>query len=142
MRIGEIADRAGVGVETVRFYEHKGLISQPLRPQNGGYREYPNETVRRIRFIRSAQKLGFSLSEILELLDYEAGPYARCSDVRERADAKLIEVQHKIDKLGRISHALEELILACTAEGPAKRCSIIESINNGDLHLDDAKHGE
>ena len=142
MRIGKVANQAGVGVETVRFYEHQGLIGRPLKPQNGGYRDYPTETVRRIRFIRSAQKLGFSLSEIAELLDYEAGPYARCSDVRHRADAKLMEVQRKIDKLGRISRALEELILACVADGPAKGCSIIESINNGDLHLDDASHGE
>ena len=64
MRIGEIAKNAGIGVETVRFYELKGLISQPLRPENGGYRDYPVDTVHRIRFIRSAQQLGFSLQEI------------------------------------------------------------------------------
>ena len=142
MRIGEVAYHASVGVETVKFYEKQGLINQPPRPQSGGYRDYTRETVRRIRFIRSAQKLGFSLNEISELLDYQAGPKARCSDVRGRAEAKLMEVKLKINKLGRIRHALEELVLACDVDGPAKHCSIIESINAGDLHLDDADRGD
>ena len=142
MRIGEIAGSAGVGVETVRFYEQRGLINRPPRPNDGGYRMYPEETVRRIRFIRSAQQLGFSLGEILELLDLKAGPDARCIDVRERARAKLTEVEVKIDKLGRIRGALEELISACPGKGPARKCSILEAISSGDLHLDTLNTGE
>ncbi|MEE9301503.1 MAG: MerR family transcriptional regulator [Alphaproteobacteria bacterium] len=142
MRIGEVADGAGVGVETVRFYEQRGLIGRPPRPNDGGYRIYPEETVRRIRFVRSAQQLGFSLGEILDLLDLKAGPDARCIDVRARARAKLVEVELKIDKLGRIRGALEELISACPGKGPARKCSILEEINSGDLHLDTLDTGE
>jgi Hg(II)-responsive transcriptional regulator len=135
MRIGEVAQASGVGVETVRFYEQKGLIGRPPRPSDGGYRSYPSEAVHRISFIRRAQDLGFALSEIAELLALEAGEDARCVDVRRRAENKREEVQARIDNLERIRGALEELIEACPGEGPARACSIIEAINRGDLHL-------
>lgn len=135
MRIGEVARQAGVGVETVRFYERKGLISQPPRPASGGYRDYSEQAVRRVSFIRSAQHLGFSLGEIAELLALEAGEGARCADVRRRAEAKRREVRVRIDRLERIGTALDALIDACPGEGPARRCSILEAINTGDLDL-------
>jgi MerR family mercuric resistance operon transcriptional regulator len=96
MTIGKAARKAGVGVETIRFYERKGLIDRPPRPNVGGFRVYPVETVERIRFIRQAQELGFSLREILELLSLRADPESDCADVRERAEAKLREVTRKI----------------------------------------------
>jgi len=142
MRIGETAKRAEVGVETIRFYELKGLIDQPPTPQNGGYREYSKYEVRRIRFIRSAQQLGFSLSEIADLLALKTGTVARCVDVRERASTKLSEVNVKIDNLERIKSALEALIDSCPGEGPARDCSILEAINDGNLHLDIASKGD
>ncbi len=74
MTIGEAARRAGVGVETIRFYERRKLISQPPKPSGGGYRSYPEETVDRIRFVRQAQELGFSLREIVDLLSLRADP--------------------------------------------------------------------
>lgn len=135
MRIGELAKQSGVGVETVRFYEQKGLVAQPLRPVAGGYRDYPHDAVQRIRFIRSAQHLGFSLEEVAELLDLEAGPSAQCVDVRERAQIKRQQVRAKIENLERIKAALDTLIEACPGEGPAQNCSILESINSGDLRL-------
>lgn len=135
MRISDVARESGIGVETVRFYEQKGLISRPLRPKGGGYRDYPAEAVHRIAFIRSAQSLGFSLSEIAELLALEAGDDARCADVRRRAERKREEVRHKIDNLNRIEKALDLLIEACPGEGPARTCSILEAINTGDLRL-------
>jgi MerR family mercuric resistance operon transcriptional regulator len=142
MRIGEIAEQSGVGVETVRFYEQKGLIAQPPRPATGGYREYPTDAVRRIRFIRSAQHLGFSLKEVAELLELEAGPAAQCVDVRERAEIKLREVVEKIENLERIKDALDNLIDACPGSGPAQICSILEAINSGNLHLGPVTKGE
>lgn len=142
MRIGEIAKEAGVGVETVRFYEQKGLIERPAKPRAGGYRDYPTQSVRRIRFIRRAQRLGFSLGEIVELLDLEAGADAGCADVRRQAEAKLKDVLARIDNLKRIKSALETLIDACPGKGPARKCSILEAIGNGNLQLDPMKKGD
>ena len=126
--ISKAAKRAGVGVETIRFYERKGLISQPPKPASGGFRVYPEETVARIRFIRQAQEIGFSLREIEELLSLRADPSADCSDVRERAVAKLEEVDRKMEQLGRIRSALNELIAACPGRGALRACSILESL--------------
>ena len=92
MRIGEAANAANVGVETIRFYERKGLINQPLRPVDGGFRTYPRDTVSRIRFIREAQELGFSLYEIEELLSLKSDPGSDCGSVRDRALKKRREV--------------------------------------------------
>ena len=142
MRIGELAKQSGVGVETVRFYEQKGLVAQPPRPVAGGYREYPHDAVQRIRFVRSAQLLGFSLDEIAELLDLEAGPSAQCADIRERAEVKRLQVQAKIENLERIRAALDTLINACPGEGPARTCSILEAINSGDMRLRPMAKGE
>lgn len=128
MTISKAAANAGVGVETIRFYERKGLIKQPPKPINGGFRVYPEETVARIRFIRQAQEIGFSLREIEELLSLRTDPSADCSDVRERAAAKLEEVEHKITKLQQIKSALNNLIAACPGRGALRVCSIMESL--------------
>ncbi len=113
MRIGTAAKTAGVSVETVRFYERQGLIGQPSRPIDGGYRSYPSATVGRIRFIRQAQDLGFALKEIDELLSLKADPSTDCADVRARASAKLEDVKVKIARLVAIQSALQDLIGAC-----------------------------
>ena len=128
LTIGKAATNADVGVETIRFYERKGLIEQPLKPLDGGYRIYPVETVARIRFIRQAQEIGFSLREIEELLSLRADPSADCSDVRERAAARLEEVDRKMEQLGRIRAALDKLIEACPGRGAIRACSIMESL--------------
>ncbi len=128
LTIGKAATKAGVGVETVRFYERKGLIEQPPKPLDAGFRVYPEETVQRIRFIRQAQEIGFSLREIEELLSLRADPSADCSDVRERATAKLKEVIRKMERLGQIQSALNELIAACPGRGALRTCSIMESL--------------
>ncbi len=114
--IGKAARMAGVGVETIRFYERRGLIEQPPKPALGGFRAYPDETVRRIRFIRQAQELGFSLREIDDLLSLRADPSSDAGDVRERAEAKLTEVNRKIGELERIRTALETLLAACPGD--------------------------
>ena len=128
--ISRAAREAGVGVETIRFYERKGLVAQPLKPMDGGYRIYPAETVDRIRFIRQAQALGFSLKEIDDLLSLRADPDAECEDVRKRAAAKLEEVVRKTAQLRAIQDALEELIRICPRRGPAARsCTILEALS-------------
>jgi MerR family mercuric resistance operon transcriptional regulator len=125
MQISTVAKRAGVGVETVRFYERRGLITQPRRPLDGGFRDYPAEIVDRIRFIRQAQDLGFALKEVDELLSLRSDPSTDCADVRERARAKLEEVNQKIVRLIAIRSALEGLVDACPGQGPAARCCSI-----------------
>ncbi len=104
------------------------MIEQPPKPENSGFRDYPFETVQRIRFIRQAQEIGFSLREIEELLSLRADPAADCSDVRERASTKLAEVNRKIAQLEEIRVALEGLIAACPGGGALRTCSIMETL--------------
>lgn len=128
LTIGEAARRAGVGVETIRFYERRGLIDRPHKPQGAGFRIYLPEQVKRIRFIREAQQIGFSLREIAELLSLEADPSADCSVVRGQAVAKLAEVRRKIAQLQRIGSALETLIGMCPGEGGLQACTILDTL--------------
>ncbi len=114
LTIGKAAAEAGVSVETVRFYERRGLIEQP--PKGEGYRVYPAEMVARIRFIRQAQQIGFSLREVQELLLLRADPATGCADVRRQAAQKIEEVDRKIAGLQRVRAALETVISACPAE--------------------------
>ncbi len=129
MTIGRVAENAGVGVETVRFYERKGLIAQPKRPEHG-FRVYSDDAVRRLRFIRQAQELGFSLREIEDLLALRTDPGSDCADVRERAVTKLDDVESKIRQLRRIRGALKQVIAACPGRGALNSCSIIEAMEN------------
>ena len=131
MTISQAARAAGIGVETVRFYERRNLIMRPSKPPDGGFRRYPPETIERIRFIREAQGLGFSLREIKELLSLRADPASDCGQVRERAVAKLGDVQRKIGELQRFRRALEELIAACPGRGALHVCSIMEALAAG-----------
>ncbi len=128
LTIGGAAKIAGVSVETVRFYERKGLIEIPSKPVDGGFRVYPKETIARIRFVRQAQEIGFSLREIEELLSLRADPAADCSDVRERAKTKLKEVETKMAQLGKIQSALNDLIALCPGQGALNACSIMDAL--------------
>lgn len=127
--IGEVAKQAGVNVETVRFYERQGVIDQPPQPDSG-YRQYSAELVDRILFIKHAQGLGFSLKEIQELLSLQLGKNATCQDIRQRAEAKLDDVEAKIGSLKRIKKELVKLIEACSGAGPTSNCPILSSIKN------------
>ncbi len=129
LTIGQVARDAGVGVETVRFYERRGLVERPARPPHGGVRAYPAATVARIRFIREAQQLGFSLAEVAELLSLRAAPAADCAAVRARTEDKLAEVERKIAGLERIRLALAALIAACPGEGALDACTIVEALD-------------
>ena len=125
---GELAKQAGVNVETLRFYERKGLLPKP--PQRAsGYREYPTESVGLIRFIKRAQELGFSLAEVRELLALRVRPGVSCAEVRGTAERKAIEVREKIADLRAIERALKKLIASCTGRGPLSECPILENLD-------------
>ena len=128
LTIGAAARQAGVGVETIRFYERRGLIAQPPKPPGAGFRVYSPEQVRRIKFIRQAQQIGFSLRETQELLSLRADPRADCSAVRDQAMAKLEEVRRKVEQLQQIGAALETVIAACPGSGELDTCSILDAL--------------
>lgn len=135
LRSGELADRAAVNVETLRFYERRGLLPEPPR-RKSGYREYPPETVERIRFIKRAQELGFSLNEIKELLELKVDPYTSCADVRDRARDKIADVKQKIRDLQRVQRALTRLADACPGEGSTEGCPILNLVRFEQSHRD------
>lgn len=127
LTIGTLADAAGVGRETVRFYERKGLVADPPRSE-AGYRLYPRETIGRLRFIRRAQELGFTLNEIAALLELRAESEAACEAVEARARRKLADVEAKIEDLKRIGDALGRLIDKCEARQSTGECPILEEL--------------
>src|SRR5437660_1810009 len=112
LTIGQVARSAGVGIETVRFYERQGLLTEPARRESG-YRQYPEDVVARLRFIRRAKELGFSLKEIKELLALRVDPDTTCAEVKRRAEAKIADVEEKIQALQRIKKALVQLTAVC-----------------------------
>jgi len=127
LTIGALARRAGVGVETIRFYERKGLVRRPPRPGTG-FRVYPEETVARIRFIRQAQALGFTLREIVGLLGLRITPGTDSAAVRTRAVAKLANVEARLAELERIRGALAKLIAGCSGRGAVTTCTILGAL--------------
>jgi len=128
LKSGELAKRADVSVETLRFYERKGLLPEPPR-RRSGYRQYPEESVGRIRFIKRAQEVGFSLEEIKELLALRVRPGTTCAQVRERAEHKVQEVRQKIADLKAIERALNKLTASCSGRGPISACPILENLD-------------
>lgn len=130
MTIGQVAERTDLGVETIRFYERQGLVPEPPRTA-AGYRQYPPETVDRLRFIQRAKELGFSLREIQELLNLRLDGGACASDVRERAEAKVHDIEARIRDLERMRTALAELTAACTGQGGSGRCAILDALDGG-----------
>ena len=129
LTIGKLARAAGVGVETVRFYEREGLLAQPPR-RRSGYRQYPPDTVRRVRFIRRAKDLGFTLREVGELLSLRVESSTTCAAVRGIANAKVADIEAKIAELTRMKAALERLARACRGKGPTGECPILDALED------------
>lgn len=127
MKIGELAERADVSVQTVRYYETRGLMPEPDRTPSG-YREYAERDLRRLQFIRRAQDLGFTLSEIGELLALRVDPTTTPEDVRRRARAKIDDTDAKIEELRRIRSALEHLLRECDAEETTADCPFLDAL--------------
>ena len=129
MKIGEVADRGGVNLQTIRYYEREGLLPQPPRLPSG-YRVYSEPTVRRVRFIKRAQELGFTLAEIRELLSLRIDHDRDRSEVRAIAEAKVADIQEKIRTLSSMKDALMRLTEHCRGHGPASECPILESLDS------------
>lgn len=113
LTIGKLAEMAGVGVETIRFYQRKELLREPKA--TSGFRTYSEEDAQRIVFIKKAQDLGFTLSEVKELLELNTRPRMTCATVKLKAQAKLEEIEEKIRDLNRMKESLEKLSKACDA---------------------------
>lgn len=124
LTIGRLAKAAGVGVETVRYYQSRGLLRVPAA--NGGFRIYPAATVHRIAFIKRAQVLGFTLDEVRSLLDLEDGRNRRA--IQSVAQARLEQIEDKLADLHRMRGALSDLLHRCRQTGPAQVCPIIETL--------------
>ena len=127
LRIGKLAEAAGVGVETIRFYERRGLLAQPER-QSSRYREYAADDVARIRFIKSAQQLGFTLHEIAELMRLEEDSRAQCGDVQQRATDKVRVIDDKIAALLRMRGELERVSGCCPSDQPLSECRLVSCL--------------
>ncbi len=125
LTIGQLAHRAGVNIETIRYYQRLGIISEPYKPEQG-YRIYPAESVERILFIRRAKQLGFSLKEIAELLELGDG---HCDDVRLRAEDKQVQIARQIQDLQNLYQTLDKLIKTCQQKESNTACPIVESLN-------------
>ena len=127
LTIGQVAKLAGINLETVRFYERKRLIPKPPR-KTSGYRQYPQEVVDRILFIRRAKDLGFSLNEIADLLSLRLDKRTKCNDVKQKAENKIEDIESKIKTLKRMKKALVTLTIACIGKGTVSDCPILESL--------------
>jgi MerR family mercuric resistance operon transcriptional regulator len=125
LTIGVPAEAAGVNVETIRFYQRKGLMQEPKRPL-GSIRRYGGADFARVRFIKSAQRLGFSLDEVQDLLKLEDGSH--CTEAREQAERKLADVRAKLAELQRIEAVLQDLVQRCCAASGEVRCPMIEAL--------------
>ena len=128
LTIGQVAKSAHVNVETVRYYERRGLIPVPAR-RPSGYRAYAPDVVRRIQFIRQAQQLGFSLQEVDDLLRLRVDPERSCIEVKRRAEGKIADIERKIEDMRRMQQALATLAEQCHGDGPAGECPFLDAID-------------
>ncbi len=130
LTIGMLAAASGVSIETIRFYQREGLVTEPLRPP-GGVRRYGSSDIARIRFIKSAQRLGFTLQDVAELLRLDDG--GGCSVVRARAEDKLQEVRSRLMDLHKMEEALTDLVKRCASSRGTVSCPLIASLSG---HID------
>src|SRR5947199_6086136 len=130
-KTSEIAKQGGVNLETIRYYERRGLLPKPPRAPSG-YRVFSSDAVRRVRFIKRAQGLGFSLKEIKALLALRVDPRSSCGDVRKRAETKIGEIEAKVRMLLGMKKALGRLTAACAGRGRVSHCPILESLDAED----------
>ncbi|HEY3454695.1 MAG TPA: heavy metal-responsive transcriptional regulator [Bryobacteraceae bacterium] len=134
VRIGQVAQETGLSIDTIRFYEKQGLLKQSSRTE-GGFRLFGSSEIEALRFVRKAQELGFSLSEIRELLILRADHVPACSHVEELLDQKLTGVKQKIAELQRMEHTLKAALRKCkrglktTAPGHEDHCPVLEEIS-------------
>ncbi len=128
LTIGAFAKAAGVNVETIRFYQRKGLLPEPDRPI-GSIRRYGPADVDRVKFVKSAQRLGFNLDEVAQLLQLEDG--AHCHEAADLAAARLADVRVRLTDLQRMESALSQLVKACGTRRGKVSCPLIASLHSG-----------
>lgn len=128
LTIGKVAKLAGVGIDTLRYYERQGLID-PAERTGSNYRVYEKDAILRLRFVKRAQELGFTLTEIKELLGLRADGDASCADVRDRALAKVANLEDRIRSLQAMRRTLAKLAEQCVGEGPFSVCPILEALD-------------
>src|SRR5439155_16955698 len=131
LTIGQLAKAVGVNVQTIRYYERRRLLSPTVRTPSE-YRMYGDEAIQRLRFIKNAQALGFTLEEIAGLLNLRVDAAARCGDVQRRAQSKLAKVQAKLRDLEAMPRVLKNLIRSCKAGQPTDRCPILKSLEKNE----------
>jgi MerR family copper efflux transcriptional regulator len=127
LSIGAVAKRAHVGIDMIRYYEREGLLPAPRR-RLSGYRDYDAAAVARLRFIRRAKELGFTLEEIRELLALSADRERGVRGVKQRAQARLVEVENRIAQMQRMRRGLKRLIDACPGHGALDECPILHAL--------------
>lgn len=126
---GQLAQKSSVNVETIRFYERRGLLPEPKRSKSG-YRQYSESDVARILFIKRAKELGFTLKEISELLSLKIDSDTTCGDVKRLAESKVANIEEKIADLQRIKRVLNKLIILCEKENAtSSECPILEALD-------------
>ncbi len=135
MKIGGVAKLSGVGIETIRFYERKRLLEVPER-RPSGYRQYDESTVQRLDYIRRAKELGFTLAEIRELLELSFAEHAGCVHVRQRAEAKITDIENKIRDLQRMKRSLRAIITRCARKGFPKGCPLVHGHGDAEEEAD------
>lgn len=133
LTIGKLAKKSGVSIDSIRFYERRGLIAEPKRTESN-YRIYSLESADRLRFIKKSQKLGFSLGEIQELLELSHDPTASKADVKVKTDEKINDIQSRIQALKRMLKALEQLNKSCDGQGSIDDCPILAALATDDGH--------
>jgi len=131
LTIKQFAQAGGVGVETVRFYQRKGLLEVP--PRGPGIRRYGERDVRRLRFIRSAQSAGFTLEEIRELLALSADRQRGVKAVKQRAQQRLAAIEQRIAELQRVRDGLAQLVASCPGHGKPEDCPILRALADGEV---------
>lgn len=129
MTIGTLARESGVGIDAIRFYEREGLLPKPAR-RASGYRDYPAAAVQRLRFIRRAKALGFSLAEIADLLALSTDHESGVEGIRRRAEDRLAALEHRIAELERVRRGLRDLIDACPGHGTPDHCPILRALGD------------
>lgn len=127
LSIGKVAKQAGISVETIRFYERKGLLQEPQRKESG-YRQYQEEDIRKLVFIQHAKNLGFSLNEIRDLMSLQADSKSTSREVKDMAENKLQDIEEKIKMLQRMRMTLKHLVDKCPGEGPTSECPILDAL--------------
>lgn len=128
MTVGGLAKQAGVNTDTIRYYERRGLLPKSSR-SDSGYRIFTPDSIERVRFIKQAQALGFTLAEVHQLLALRLRPGMTCTDVRRQAESKVADIEQKIKTLHAMKRALRQLVSACAADGPATECSFLANLD-------------